>query len=150
MIRYISFRAKATHTGKWVYGYPLHRNGKYMLTSYGLGYYDGSWCVRINPKTLSESSGTFDVKNEEIFEGDILTTPDHSFLLLAYNNSEFRFELLDENIHTVCQYSREWCMANKARVIGNRWDNSDMLEAVISKLQYPEALWLEHYEGFQK
>ena len=80
--RTIKFRGKNIHTGEWLYG-DYHREGKtHYITKPGdfLREYAPIEFI-VDAKTIGQFTGLLDVKQKEIYEGDILGYPEDDWFL---------------------------------------------------------------------
>ena len=135
-----TFRGKRVDTGEWVYGhYCLTRKGDCFIYDRDSGLNED-----VILTTVSQCTGLRDKNGKLIFEGDILTTESYPFqdgLGLNYNalvvwieeTAQFGYVMKIVNqykrgiSHDMCEgfddrEIKEWL------VIGNRWDNPELLE----------------------
>lgn len=85
----------------------------------------GEWIVN-NDLSLMQSTGLTDKNGKEIFEGDILGTDgglldgvvEYRTDLGMWTNSLFRYN----NFERLC------CIANSREIIGNIWENGELLD----------------------
>lgn len=123
--------------GKWKRGYLIEDEGvSYIINGVAEANDEyitiGEWCS-VEPETLGISTGLFDKKGAEIFEGDILEIEDDGEILgnakLTWNNEQavFMIEAISVDdispFHEIvrdCYYSYT--------VVGNIYENPELLE----------------------
>lgn len=135
---------------EWVYGYyaPIYLaevdgqvKNTYCIISddtvgtvemYGCGHYTGlPKAYNIIEDTVSQSTGKRDVNGKEIFEGDIVKGTISS----AWEKGEIICEVRFENDGYYCierrqnnEYQHKLMFSKKLEVIGNIWDNPNLIE----------------------
>lgn len=141
------FRGKTLRDGEWVDGSYVYAH-KYFGTGDAAHFiYDiyGEHRIMVDPDTLSECSGLSQWNNlsKMIFEGDLLKII--SWVKGANGNAEEREDiaLVERDKKTggyrlkvynngkykrISKFSENHLLAYKAEVIGNKWDNADLLE----------------------
>lgn len=85
-----------------------------------------TWMCKNNDLSLMQSTGLTDKNGKEIFEGDILGTDgglldgvvEYRTDLGMWTNSLFRYN----NFERLC------CIANSREIIGNIWENGELLD----------------------
>ena len=139
-MRYIQFRGK-TSDGRWHEGDLLTiMGGVPRIVHDGIedengdiSYYDGQGeTFFVDVATVSEFTGLYDKNGTKIYEGDIVKAEvglDEYKGIVKYNKERAMFFVVcferDKRVHTDklrlgCEYITE--------VIGNKWDNSELLE----------------------
>ncbi|WFB57493.1 YopX family protein [Paenibacillus sp. BR1-192] len=146
MKREIKFRGKRTKTERFVYGYYMYT---FDICYNSQGYDDvpprvhyifdarGNF-YEVDPETVGQDSGLKDRNGKEIYEGDIVRYPD------AYMNGvdgdwdevtcvgEIKWDDDQAQFYVTNRESIDnedfWEAIDEAEVIGNRWDNPDLLE----------------------
>lgn len=127
-MREILFRAKRVYNGEWIYGdllTPTDIMDIYEISkNTGMGdRYD------IDPETIGQFTGLTDKNGNKIFEGDIVKFEhpayDDTFTgVVEYQICEVGFVLKDGQDFELISYASD-CY----EVIGNKWDNPELLEA---------------------
>lgn len=134
MNREILFRAKRKDNGKWVEGYYrripcmrmlehyiMPRNPKNRMEQYA-----------IDPDTLCQYTGLTDKNGNNIWENDIVrrtdlyvvSEPSVGFIEYDLENTSFLIHWTDKG-----EYSPTYHWKDRLEVIGNIFDNPDLLEA---------------------
>lgn len=134
MNREILFRAKRKDNGKWVEGYYrripcmrmlehyiMPRNPKNRMEQYA-----------IDPDTLCQYTGLTDKNGNNIWENDIVrrtdlyvvSEPSVGFIEYDLENTSFLIHWTDK-----VEYSPTYHWKDRLEVIGNIFDNPDLLEA---------------------
>lgn len=135
-MREILFRGKRSDTGDWVKGFyvqkpnPFSEGGKPIrhcivdLPPFG---YD------VDPETVGQFTGLTDKNGKRIFEGDIVNMDDEDWSSLGYTYQicAVRFDDFTGGFEPFSTYdwdSSEYIRASHCEVVGNIYDNPDMLE----------------------
>ena len=135
-MREILFRGKRTDNGEWVEGYYSYSPeiDKHMITTSDLAHPYGTnlGFYKVIPETVGQYTGLTDRNGRKIFEGDIVVFADffddkiHRGVVY-WCDSAFWFDCTetegDEGI-----YSLAYISANILEVIGNIYDNPELLE----------------------
>lgn len=125
-MREILFRGKRIADGKWMYGLPSY-------DEYGnieeIQVWDGediSFCL-VDPETICQYTGLTDKNGKKIWEGDIVQEkyyPYHVYkVVLDKGNGGWTAEY-----QSVPLYSIGCATSKKYKVIGNVFDNPELLE----------------------
>lgn len=137
------FMAKRSDNGEWVEGYYFcmtHTDGRHVHhfiiplgTDLSLGTPIEKIQVEIEPETLCQYSGLTDKNKRKIFEGDIIIEVDSGnigiikFGLYKFKHYGFYIEWMGN-----CGYRQDiyhWTSYRMIRVIGNIFDNPELLKA---------------------
>lgn len=125
-------KAKSADNGEWIYGSRLKTDdGTFVIQNYapleGIGKY------MVDPSTLCQCTGLPDKKMRKIWENDIV-------IYLDENTGEYKTDIIKWNktYAAFCRLHRsemglqylliDECIANKCEVIGNVFDNPELLE----------------------
>ena len=122
MQREIKFRGKRLDNGEWVYGYV------YKDALIGCNILQTKPClaaIMVDPSTAGQYTGLKDKNGREIYEGDILEEePGYYFeVIWSVECAKFKLQWRTKAI----QYP-EWNRGVNMTVIGNRWDNPELLK----------------------
>lgn len=131
-MREILFRGKEIGTKKWIEGDLIHSLGHTYC-----GYY-AETLGEVDPISIGEYTGMKDAKGQRIFEGDIvaahldrLNPSDTTVCFVAWGDYAWR----------ICQRdcspdALEPCDAGVWTVIGNIYDNSELLEDANERISF--------------
>lgn len=141
-MREILFRGKRVDNGEWEYGQlkSIHKGGKnYETAYYILNIYGESRLAKdaIDPNTIGQFTGLCDKNGKKIFEGDIVKMDGWWYAAgpAGYSNN-LTVVLYDEEycgFTPMCDYDCDcgvYHPANECEVIGNIYDNPELLEGV--------------------
>ena len=131
-MREILFRGKKNNSGEWVYGNLFNPDKSDTPTQICMGTHIIRICYEIDPETVGQYTGLTDKNGRKIFEGDIVVFADffndeiHRGVVY-WCDLAFWFDCTetegDEGI-----YSLAYISANILEVIGNIYDNPELLE----------------------
>lgn len=124
MNREIKFRGQQINTKKWVYGYLYRNKGLYVICE-NIRYAEEE---PILLDTVGQYTGLHDKNEREIFEGDIVKLDSNMLKItgiVTYHNNEAIFVL--EDLHDEIEECL-WYMQEDLEVIGNIYDNPELLE----------------------
>ena len=124
MEREIIFRAKAVNTEMWVYGDLVHNQ---KVTKEGLEPRVMVGGYEVYKDTIGQYTGLKDINQKDIYEGDILFDGLH-YWLVYYNQDECCFALKDLENECGQDGVLNTSYANKAEVVGNKFDNPELLK----------------------
>lgn len=126
-MREILFRGKRVDNGEWVEGnlfVPDEGHDAPTQICFGTNIVQISYDV--DPETVSEFTGLRDKNGKRIFEGDIVKArPFLPPFEVIYENVELKIRNEYGNILLPQQEAINW---TEAQVIGNKWDNPELLE----------------------
>lgn len=126
-MREIIFRGKRTDTGEWVYGNLLRDGGLTFIVESLKAFTETSFneCL-VDPDTVSQYTGLKDRNSTDVWEGDLLRTPEGDIMIVEWR---------DAQIITRCvrphnpRYKNSLTFAYPVSVvIGNIHDNPELLE----------------------
>lgn len=140
MNREIKFRGKSEY-GAFVYGDLIqYQNGdaaifEKKLTKYGCEATEICKRTKVNAKTVSQFTGLHDKNGKEIYEGDILGTNESVIGWVKGGVRGYCYDVVYIN-HPVIE--SDWSLyetvkydyPGKIKVIGNIYDNKELLEEV--------------------
>ena len=138
-MREILFRGKRTDNGEWVYGY--YTKARYYLNDKEMHVIfapDGEAFPRcefsdyeeVDPETVCQYTGLTDKNGRKIFEGDIVEgnseyfTFTHPYGKVVYDGGQYLISFDDVLEDIECLGA--W--ANDVEIIGNIYDNPELLE----------------------
>ena len=138
-MREILFRGKRTDNGEWVYGY--YTKARYYLNEKEMHVIfapDGEAFPRcefsdyeeVDPETVCQFTGITDKNGRKIFEGDIVEgnseyfTYTHPYGKIVYDGGQYLISFDDVLEDIECLGA--W--ANDVEIIGNIYDNPELLE----------------------
>ena len=130
------------YKGEWVYGCLLTgfflRGGQdipYIMTADGTDYdcfediQEGNGIYEVLPETVSQYTGLPDKNGKEIYEGDILNEDGYLFTV-TFDKKWAKFKLKhDEKAFQFPEWNRGVLM----EIIGNIFDNPELLESEATK-----------------
>lgn len=129
MNREIIFRGKREKTGEWVYGYLIKRDEPFLHDIVVPVGNSSQMTYAIIRGTVGQYTGMKDDNGNHIFEGDIIRNDDPT---KKYRIGEVRFQdgcfcIFIKGVP--CEYiTLDSLFRNHdAEVIGNRWDNPELL-----------------------
>ena len=131
-MREILFRGKCIDGSGWVEGfyreYKMPLCWQHEAQQDGINYFidekDSNTSNYVLPETVGQYTGLKDSNGKRIFEGDILKEKCHNILFLV----EWSDESLCYFIKTLKGGRDYLCDIWDRDVIGNRWDNPELLE----------------------
>lgn len=114
MKREIKFRAKETSGKDWCYGI-MHNEGINLFP------------VSVDMETIGQFTGRNDKNGKEIYDGDILKDDYGKKYKVKYYECYAAFTLVHINT-IICDYIGIYDTENNFEVIGNIYDNKELLE----------------------
>lgn len=139
MEREIIFRGKGKFTGKWIEGYYVKiGETDYICTgevaeNNHLNDYGLICCSpaghAVDPDTVGQYTGLTDKNGKKIFDGDILLIGKGTIPVVVEFSADYdlSWECVTKNIGEHYRHRLEYDSL-KYEVIGNRWDNPELLE----------------------
>lgn len=132
MGREILFKAKRKDNGKWVEGYLMDEN--YINVPFNdydaCGRFDDP--VEIAPDTICQYTGITDKNGKKIWENDICDRKEKYPEIVMYNEGDWQLDYsyaLGKEIHyAACNLGFYACERKCVEVIGNVFDNQELLE----------------------
>lgn len=127
MIREILFKAKRKDNGEWVVGYLMDEN--YINVPFNdydaCGRFDDP--IEINPETICQYTGLTDKNGKKIWENDIVKHKDSQcFGIIRWYCGDYVGWCVYDVYDDEQQFTMD--MLNECEVIGNIFDNADLLE----------------------
>lgn len=139
MSREIKFRGKRVKMDdpleRWIEGscveYTNIRDEKVVRIMSKSGYQN-----EVYPETVGQFTGLYDKNGKEIYEGDILRSVKFHDIVgyIMYDKKEGAFmfikidELMKTELETRCHITERWLNEFPKEVIGNIYDNKELLE----------------------
>lgn len=132
-MRVILFRGKRTDNGEWAYGVPTkdsHGETLMVESVYECEEYNcrGANCLYVDENTVGQYTGSTDKNGTKIFEGDIVKRywlAENHIYTIDYDNGLASF-IGQRNAN----YTTFDCDATELEIIGNIYDNPELLEEV--------------------
>ena len=141
MNREILFKAKRKDNGKWVEGSLIstENNSGFILQSRtkafvpkGTNTFCSSNCYEIDPDTICQYTGLTDKYGKKIWENDICNRKEKYPEIVTYNKGDWQLDysyiFKKEIHHSACNLGFYACERNCVEVIGNIFDNAELLE----------------------
>lgn len=126
MKREIKFRAK--NKIGWIYGYLSYAN---ILNKKVMCIYDGNGDCIVDIDTIGQFTGLCDKNGKEIYDGDIIQLQGMETKLncfVGWNSELGAWCISIGDKHVGVKPLGEWLCEDKFEVIGNIYDNKDLLE----------------------
>lgn len=152
MEREILFRGKRVDNGEWVEG-GFHKHIKrtpcpigdsvqpediaYMIVQSGFSDWNMPKPIQgyvVNPETVSQYTGLTDCNGQRIFEGDFVqykNSIEQGKGVVEFNGGRFYFKWVDIAEPNTSVYYFQ--CSKELEIIGNRWDNPELLGAVVTE-----------------
>jgi uncharacterized phage protein (TIGR01671 family) len=138
-MRQIKFRGKSLRDGEWFYGnlFDHDTKGNTHITTLERG------CLVIDPETVGQFTGLTDEFNREVYEGDIIMldgSPEMGVRVVVFYEESFNiatrkeYDYLQQGAHPYLNdYAHmdclnTWSNSGLVRVVGNIYDNPELLE----------------------
>lgn len=151
MSREILFKAKRKDNGKWVEGYYIYHikrticplgdsvkseDEQHVIMQDGFSDWNmprNTVVYEIDPDTLCQFTGLTDKNGEKIWENDICDRKEKYPEIVTYNKGDWQLDysyVFGKEMHTdACNLGFYVCERDCVEVIGNIFDNVDLLEA---------------------
>ncbi len=139
MSREILFKAKRKDNGKWVEGNLItnerNENQKYIgyIFDERNGVIEDFDLVEVIPDTICQYAGLTDKNGKRIWENDICDRKEKYPEIVTYNKGDWQLDysyaLGKEKHFCACNLGFYACERNCIEVIGNVFDNPELLEA---------------------
>lgn len=117
-MREIKFRGKRIDNGEWIYGYYVQgaSNGSNRILKHGVAEYN-SYPVEVDPNTVCQFTGQFDMYFHEIYENDIFRNLKGYDYVIKFKNGAFL-------------YSDDFIFDDSALglKVGNIYDNPELID----------------------
>lgn len=132
-MREIEFRGKRVDTFEWVYGSAVTRTDGCVLVIVTTAFHEDDGSVSfeyefVASETVSQYTGLKDKHGKRIYEGDILKNSDDYLFLIEWNKDDAMYDRIDYDGGTPIATSFCWYDAKCGEVIGNIYDNPELLE----------------------
>lgn len=150
MNREILFKAKRKDNGEWVEGYYIYHikrticpvgdsvkpeDEQHVIMQDGFSYWNmprNTVVYEIDPDTLCQFTGLADKNGRKIWENDICDRKEKYPEIVAYNKGDWQLDYsyaFGKEMHSnACNLGFYACERNCVEVIGNIFDNADLLE----------------------
>ncbi len=129
-MREILFRGKDPESGESYYGYYVKRNGgdrgSLILEDYFLESYE-----IVKPETVGQYTGLSDKNGVKIFEGDVVKSI-AAWYAVEFENGGYGLRLFGKG-ELIPIMGRGNFNANEVEVIGNVFDNPELLEVIVNE-----------------
>lgn len=138
-MREILFKAKRKDNGEWVEGYYLNIakinhficTGKIKLDGAVKGIIAPEM-YEINPDTICQYTGLTDKNGQKIWENDICDRKEKYPEIVVFNEGDWQLDysyVFEKEIHSdACNLGFYVCERNCVEVVGNIFDNAELLE----------------------
>ena len=134
-MREILFKAKRKDNGEWVEGYYQKRfdlDGSEQHLIFWSKSYTVWEYAEIDPDTICQYTGLTDKNGQKIWENDICNRKEKYPEIVTYNKGDWQLDysyVFGKEMHTdACNLGFYVCERNCVEVVGNIFDNADLLE----------------------
>ena len=142
MNREIKFRGKSQITNEWIYGSLVKIGNESHIIGFDEVDLDGHHLIYCCDRpvftcqcTICQFTGLHDKNGREIYEGDILRSVRFTDILImvVYDEGEAAFMSVQINknigtdLETRCHITQDWINRHPKVVIGNIYDNKELL-----------------------
>lgn len=124
-MREILFRGKGINDKEWRYGFYTEQQGYPYITPDGVAMYE------IDANTAGQYTGFVDKNGKKIFEGDVLkmNNTDLKCGAISFMRGSFCLTSIEERVIYRADIGYiEQCGVNRAEVIGNIYDNPELIK----------------------
>lgn len=144
MAREIKYRGKSLDNREWLYGYlmpstkpQIHPNAKYSISvSTEILHSIDRYIYEVETETIGQFIGLKDCKGKYIYEGDIVRSEKYNdikhIVLYDEKSASFCAVCIDANmgteLETRCHITQEWIDKYPKSIIGNIYDNPELLK----------------------
>ena len=128
------YQGKRLDNGEWIEGYYCRANcflgqwGEWHL----IAIKDDDLIVPVDPETVSEFTGLPDKNGKRIFEGIIRQLRTREDIALVEYDSKtggYRLKVYNNGKYKrISKFTKNHLWAYNAEVVGNKWDNPELLE----------------------
>ncbi len=139
MNREILFKAKRIDNGEWVEGYYVKtrigtdiKPSDVIFVPFKINRNEEWGWIKIDPDTLCQFTGLTDKNGKRIWENDICDRKEKYPEIVTYNKGDWQLDysyVFGKEMHTdACNLGFYVCERDCVEVIGNIFDNADLLE----------------------
>ena len=130
-MREIEFKGKSVETQEWAYGsYVRVARGEEPLLTHYIRNIDGKRVTEIDPDTLCEFTGLWDIYGRMIYESDIVKFVGHPFSppgRFFVSMNAFTWDLLSPS-QKYYRHRLETYDTRRLEIVGNLFDNPELLD----------------------
>ena len=127
MEREINFRGK-TSKGEWLYGDLIHNRGEVFIAAIGIANpLAKAVDFMVDEETIGEFTGLKDKNNKDIYEDDIVTKYNKSFICKWIE--KFACFAFIENVECGEYNYFQECDKDELEIVGNVFDNPELLKS---------------------
>lgn len=138
-MRQIKFRGKRIDNLEWVFGDLIENQGRFFIyhstSETTIKDNDNGYitieAVEIDNSTIGQFTGLTDKEGKEIYEGDILDFHNMLFNSVAIYNEEesaFCLKLIGSKLNGFNSIGSYQSLGYELTILGNRWDNPELLK----------------------
>ena len=133
-MREILFKAKRKDNGEWVEGCLVIDQSRLNIFKYRIQPIESGvlYAPPINPDTICQYTGLTDKNGQKIWENDICDRKEKYPEIVTYNKGDWQLDYSyafgKEINHNACNLGFYACERNCVKVIGNIFDNPELLE----------------------